>query len=511
MDEDSEKKTSQPLQPPRERLIDAAIESVYQHGYNETTIAKISDLADMSLGSVHYHFSGKEELLEHAMRKLLQNMHSAIVADCSHTDSPRTKLWAVIQSVLGDEQSEEKTRAVWLSFWLQAEYDEKLHRVRDIYNRRLISNVRAYLRHILLEIGASDVDARVHSGAMMLIAQMHGVWISYALKEDLAQDLAHGRLLVWECLEMLLSRAREPLENHQATVATSAGLLSDISMEVVGKDVSEDKLMAWGEYAPAGMSIYIPHFRNGTGLSEKARMAARVIDAGYAPSVHIAARNIADERELDRIVAGMCAIGVRDFLLLGGGETDAVGNYQTAGELLQSGVLQRHSVTRVGFAGHPEKHPDQPAEFMRQALAEKIAIAKEMKLPCYIVTQFCFAPRPFYDFLDWCQQQQFNVPVRLGIAGRVNAAKLMKFAATCGIGRSLSFLRRQFGKAMSLVNYSPEGLLAELSAGIALRNYDFPIGIHFYPFGASVETLALAAAAGLETDTADLSNNHKGE
>lgn len=494
---------------PRDRLIDAAIESVYQHGYNETTIAKISDLADMAVGAVHYHFSGKEELLEHAMRKLLTVMHLKVVERCAQADSPRAKLWAVIQSVLGDEQAEEKTRTVWLAFWMQAEHDDKLRRIRDIYNHRLIANVRAYWRRVLKEIGASDIGARVHSGAMMLIAQMHGVWISYALKEDLAQDLAHGRLLVWECLEMLMARAREPLTRSQATVATSASLLADVSLEVIAKDVADDKLAAWAEHATPGMDVFVPHFRGTMALAEKVRMTARLIEAGYRPVVHVAARNVTDKDELERLVAGMSAVGVRDFLLLGGGESSALGDYDSAMQLLQSGVLQRHNAARVAFAGHPEKHPDQSDDVMRQALAAKIAAARDAGLACYVVTQFCFATRPFYDFLDWCQRQQFNVPVRLGIAGRVNAAKLMKFAAACGIGRSLSFLRRQFGKTMHLVNYSPEGLLAELAAGIAVRKYDFPIGIHFYPFGASAETLALVAAAGLEADAADLSSNHQ--
>ena len=195
----------------RTRLIEATIESVYQHGYSETTVAKISDLADTSLGSLHHYFSSKEALLEEAMRTLLNAIHERVNQHAAAAASPRGKLWAVIESVLGDEQAEDKSTAVWFAFWVQAEHDEGLHRLRDIYNRRLQSNVRNYLRRMLMEIGAQNIEDRVRAGSMMLISLMHGVWLSYAVREDMAQDLASGRLLVWECLEMLLSRSREPL------------------------------------------------------------------------------------------------------------------------------------------------------------------------------------------------------------------------------------------------------------------------------------------------------------
>lgn len=490
----------------RERLIDATIESVYQHGYSDTTIAKISDLAEMSIGVVHHHFSSKEELLEMAMRRVLGVIHGKLTAGCAEAESPRAKLWAVIQSVLGDEQSEDKMALVWLAFWVQAEHNDNLRRIRDIYNRRLTVNVRTYLRRMLVEIGAKDIESREYSGSLMLISLMHGVWVSHVIKEDPTRDMAHGRLLVWECLEMLLSRAQEPLAPEEGTVATSAALLSDVSFEVTSADVG--KLDDWREHVSDGTPVYIPHFRAATEkLPDRVRQASKLGEVGYAPVAHIAARNVRNAAELERIVAGMSAMGVRDFLLLGGGEKRPIGEYETAMQLLKSGVLQRYGAVRVGFAGHPETHPDQPRDVMRRALTEKIAAAKEANLDCYIVTQFCFAARPFFDFLDWTREGRFGVPVRLGVAGRVNAAKLVKFAATCGIGRSLSFLRRQFGKTMHLVNYSPDGLLAELSAGIAVRGYDFPIGVHFYPFGAMAETLALITAAGVESGNAELSTH----
>ena len=228
-------------------------------------------------------------------------------------------------------------------FGCRAEYDEKLRRIRDLYNRRLYSNISSYLRQIFQEIGAKNIDERTRAGSFMLTAMMHGVWISYVTHEEWSDDISHGRLLVWECLEMLLSRSREILnpEEPTATIATSTTLLSDVSMEVIAADVG--KIDQWIEYAPAGMTIYLPHFRGSTPLSDRIRMAGRLLDHGLCPVPHIAARNLRDKEELEQTIAGFTALGLKEFLLLGGGEPQPVGEFDAVIPVLQSGVFAASS------------------------------------------------------------------------------------------------------------------------------------------------------------------------
>ena len=486
----------------RERLIDAAIESIYQHGYAETTVAKISELADVSQGVMHHHFAGKEDLLAEAMMRLLDVMHTRVVEGCAAASSPRGKLWAVIEAVLGEEQSDKRTAAVWLAFWVHSEYHKPLRRTRDIYNRRLLSNVRGYLRLIFQEIGARGAEERADYGATMIISLLHGAWLSYTLEER-GVSLERARLLVWEAIEMLISRAREVLHDDRGLVATSARLMDDTSIELTAADIKN--IGKWKARAREVSRVFVPHFR-GAEYAGNIRGASDLLSAGFKPVAHISARNVKDEDELERMVAGMSGIGVREFLLLGGGENPPAGKFDSALQMLNTGAFVRHGAQRVAFAGHPEEHPEQKTATMRAALLQKIHAAQEMKLNPYIVTQFCFAATPFFDFLDWLKDERVTVPVRLGLAGRVSAHKLLKFAVACGIGRSLSFFRRQFDKSVGLVNYSPEGLLAELAGRIAVRSYDFPVSVHFYPFGAVSETLAVSSETVSSADFAEAAN-----
>lgn len=485
----------------RDRLIDAAIESIYQHGYADTTVAKISELAEVSQGVMHHHFTGKEELLAEAMSHLLEIMHRRVVDGCAAAGSPRGKLWAIIEAVLGEEQSDKRTSAVWLAFWVHSEHYPKLRRTRDIYNRRLLSNVRGYLRQVFVEIGAVGVAERADYGATMIISLLHGAWLSHTLQER-GVDLHRARLLVWEAIEMLISRARERLYADKGLVATSSPLIAGSSIELTSADIAA--IGKWRRQAKEVevSKVFVPHFRGGD-YSRNIRAAGELISAGLLPVAHLAARNVGDDDELERMVAGMSGIGVREFLLLGGGENPPQGKFDSALQMLKSGVFVRHRVERIGFAGHPEAHPEQDVATMRAALKEKIKVAREMELSPYIVTQFCFAATPFFEFLDWLKSEGICVPVRIGLAGRVSARKLMKFAVACGIGRSLSFFRKQFNKTVGLVNYSPEGLLAEVAGRIAVRSYQFPVGVHFYPFGAVAETLEVVGDAAGFVHTAD--------
>lgn len=304
---------------------------------------------------------------------------------------------------------------------------------------------------------------------------------------------------------MLLSRAREKLLEDRGVVATSARLTADASVEVLHADIR--RIGEWREYLDDGARVFIPHFRKGD-TAANIRTAGKLIDGGMTPVAHVAARNISDEDELERVVAGYAGVGVREFLFLGGGDNPPAGAFDNVLQMLQTGVLQRHRAARVGFAGHPEGHPEQPKQVMRQALLEKLEYAAEHQLDAFIATQFCFAVTPYFEFLDWLKSRRIAVPVRLGLAGRVNAQKLLKFAVISGIGSSLNFFRKQFGKSVGLLNFSPEGMMAEIAGRLAVRRYDFPVHLHFYPFGAVRETLAVVAESHIQGASDDGQNIH---
>ena len=257
------------------------------------------------------------------MRRLLDIMHDRVVEGCAQADAPRGKLDAVIQSVLGDEQSDDRASQVWLSFWVHAQYNPNLRRIRELYSRRLYSNIRGYLSQILREIGAADLHERADHGAAAVIAMLHGAWLSHAIGESKKSAPAapetdpHGlefaRQLVWDYLEMLLARAREPSPEGAGVVAVAADLLSDVSLEVTAGDMKVAK--KWLPALPRTPPFSSP--LSWARIHPNIQMTSDLVAAGARPVPHLAARNIRDADELERMVAGLAGVGAREFLLLG--------------------------------------------------------------------------------------------------------------------------------------------------------------------------------------------------
>jgi len=58
----------------RERIIDATIETIAEHGIQAVTHRKIASCADVPLGSMTYYFSGIDDLLDEAFTRFTQQM-----------------------------------------------------------------------------------------------------------------------------------------------------------------------------------------------------------------------------------------------------------------------------------------------------------------------------------------------------------------------------------------------------------------------------------------------------
>lgn len=55
----------------RERLLQATVELVAEHGYEATTLGDIADLAGSARGLISYYFTGKRELFQSAVHRVM--------------------------------------------------------------------------------------------------------------------------------------------------------------------------------------------------------------------------------------------------------------------------------------------------------------------------------------------------------------------------------------------------------------------------------------------------------
>jgi methylenetetrahydrofolate reductase (NADPH) len=285
-----------------------------------------------------------------------------------------------------------------------------------------------------------------------------------------------------------------PLERPDEMSEVLRRLLAQASIEVTAREpqVAESLRCQFG----SGMDVHV------TFLPDDAPRAVedaciRLRQAGYNPIPHLAARNFADRRALERHLARLAEEAqVLRVLVIAGDIERPRGEFAASLDVLRTGLLEKHGIRSVLLAAHPEGHPAVAEAVLDAALTAKIACARERGLQAEIGTQFCFEAEPVLNWLARIRTLGIEVPVRIGVAGPAGTATLLKFGMRCGIGNSLRAVRQrgtQIGKLMG--DASPDELLGTLAAGLSGRDLGPIAGIHLYMFGGVRKTSEWLSAA----------------
>ncbi|MFK4149961.1 TetR/AcrR family transcriptional regulator [Streptomyces sp. NPDC004065] len=85
----------------RERLLQAAVELVGEHGYEATTLAAIADRAGSARGLCSYYFPGKRQLVQSAVHRLMHRTLEEALEREPRTEDGRERMARTIDAILG--------------------------------------------------------------------------------------------------------------------------------------------------------------------------------------------------------------------------------------------------------------------------------------------------------------------------------------------------------------------------------------------------------------------------
>lgn len=159
-----------------EELIEATIIAVHKRGYGVVTMAEIAREAGASAASINYYFGSKEGLMEATMRHLLGKLRRAMVEGYATANSPRERLYAVMDANFSDGLYTVPQCSIWMQFWANAPYSPRLSRLHRINRARVRS-------HFLAELRALLPDAQLETARQALQSYMDGVWLQAAQSE----------------------------------------------------------------------------------------------------------------------------------------------------------------------------------------------------------------------------------------------------------------------------------------------------------------------------------------
>lgn len=234
---------------------------------------------------------------------------------------------------------------------------------------------------------------------------------------------------------------------------------------------------------PAGTRVYITDVGQDSPQTLTAA-ATRIANLGYRPVPHFASRRLPSREILEtRLQLMTSQAGVTDVLVIGGGLDEPAGEFASSMQVLETGLFEKYGITHMGVAGHPEGSPDFSDDVAMEALRLKKQFAVRSGIELRIVTQFGFDARGFIDWTSAVRDAGIDLPIHLGVAGPAKMTTLLKFAAMCGVGNSLDFLKKRASAVISMMaGFDPEEVVAPIEAHWQLPGARIT-QMHVFPFG----------------------------
>lgn len=284
----------------------------------------------------------------------------------------------------------------------------------------------------------------------------------------------------------MTQRQVERMTAAQLDPEAIAQLARECSIEMNVQDVRD--LEASRASLPSGKKVYVSHLPKQT-WQQTLDACRSVGRAGLDPVPHIPVRLLENERTLDSFLAqAVRSAGVNEVLLIAGDYPHSSGPYATVADVLRTGKLGEHGLSRVSLAGHPEGHPKVALTEIRRAEREKAQLARSLGLETTLLTQFFFEAHPF---LDWASQLRSEVAgVRLvgGLSGPASIATLFRYAVRCGVGPSIRALGARPTSLVKLIgDHGPEHVMRDLATARVTSPGLFD-GVHFFCFGGFLRT-----------------------
>jgi TetR/AcrR family transcriptional regulator, cholesterol catabolism regulator len=181
-----------------ERLYEAAIELIGEHGYTGTTVDEIVARAGVSKGTVYYHFKSKAELVTALLDDGLQRLAASFREEAEGAQGPAATLRALVHAELAYIQRYQAfSKLVMSEMWrVDRDWQDGLRVLREEYvaviARCLDEGVRtgAFRAGVEPQTAASAVFGMVATAALD--------WLVFTPKKALAevepglQDLVNG-------------------------------------------------------------------------------------------------------------------------------------------------------------------------------------------------------------------------------------------------------------------------------------------------------------------------------
>lgn len=167
----------------RQKLIEACITALHQHGPSRTTIDKVVTIADMSPGIVNFYFDTKAALLVAALDHLATEFEERVLTPLAALQGdPAQALRRLIDLYLDPDIASARKISVWYAFWGEASSRAEYLAICGKRDAAFADLVRRLMARLITQLGAAHLDA--DAVALGLIGALEVMWQDIAFHEE---------------------------------------------------------------------------------------------------------------------------------------------------------------------------------------------------------------------------------------------------------------------------------------------------------------------------------------
>jgi TetR/AcrR family transcriptional repressor of bet genes len=174
----------------RERIIEAALYEIATNKISGTTLRQVARRAEISLGTLHYHFPSRAELHLAILDELANMFTQKRESELIDSDLPPSeKLYSFFNQTIQLLREQSYLSAVFLDFWGQGVFDLDIQpRIQGMYNRW-----REDIQAVVESGVESGVFAAQYAAIVpyIMLSIMEGVTLQYLIDNEALSDLEY--------------------------------------------------------------------------------------------------------------------------------------------------------------------------------------------------------------------------------------------------------------------------------------------------------------------------------
>ncbi|MFJ7240831.1 TetR family transcriptional regulator C-terminal domain-containing protein [Streptomyces olivaceus] len=156
------------------QIVRETVRLIAEHGFHAVRVADIARACATSSAAIHYHFPGRAELLEAAVRWCMDEDTARRAARLAEADDAAAELHQLIALQTPRTAQQRRQWAVWLDLWAEAARSTAVGRLHSEYYRQWRETVADVVRRGV-EQGVFRAGADPRAAALTLTALIDGL------------------------------------------------------------------------------------------------------------------------------------------------------------------------------------------------------------------------------------------------------------------------------------------------------------------------------------------------